>query len=170
MAYFGTDQSQVQRYLSGRSVGESRLGLLFNGMIKIPMQFVILLTGIMVFVFYLFVRPPIFFNTPMLEKVAAGPHAAELSALEGRYDAAFEAQRRAAEGFASTGTPAAKDDLRAAARETAAIRGEAKDLVKRALPGADARDTDYVFIGFVLRYVPAGLVGLLVAVILAAAM
>ena len=170
MAYFGTDQSQVQRYLSGRSIGESRLGLLFNGMIKIPMQFVILLTGIMVFVFYLFVRPPIFFNTPTLEKISRGPHAAELSALEGRYDAAFQAQRRAAEGFAAQGTPAAKDELRAAAKETAAIRGEAKDLVKRALPGADARDTDYVFIGFVLRYVPAGLVGLLVAVILSAAM
>ena len=170
MAYFGTDQSQVQRYLSGRSVGESRLGLLFNGMIKIPMQFVILLTGIMVFVFYLFVRPPIFFNTPALEKVAAGPHAAELAVLEGRFDAAFETQRRAAEGFAATGTAAAKEELRAAAKETAAIRGEAKDLVHRALPDSDARDTDYVFIGFVLHYVPAGLVGLLVAVILAAAM
>ena len=170
MAYFGTDQSQVQRYLSGRSVGESRLGLLFNGMIKVPMQFVILLTGIMVFVFYLFVRPPIFFKTPALEKVAAGPHAAELSALEGRYDAAFEKQRAAAEAFAANGELAAKGELQAAAKETAAIRAEAKDLVKRALPHEDPKDTDYVFIGFVLRYVPAGLVGLLVAVILSAAM
>jgi Na+/proline symporter len=170
MAYFGTDQSQVQRYLSGRSVGESRLGLLFNGMIKVPMQFVILLTGIMVFVFYLFVRPPLFFNTPALERVARGPHAAELSTLETRYEAAFAAQRQAAEGYAETETPAAKEALRAAAKDAAAIRAEAKELVKRAVPHADPRDTDYVFIGFVLRYVPAGLVGLLIAVILAAAM
>src|SRR5262245_6215233 len=170
MAYFGTDQSQVQRYLSGRSVGESRLGLLFNGMIKVPMQFVILMTGVFVFVFYLFVRPPIFFNTPTLAKVAAGPHGAELAVLEGRFDQAFEKQKAAAERYADTGSPAEKAELRAAAKEAAGIRAEAKQLVKRALPDAEIQDADYVFIGFVLRYVPAGLVGLLIAVILAAAM
>jgi hypothetical protein len=126
MAYFGTDQSQVQRYLSGRSVGESRLGLLFNGMIKIPMQFVILLTGIMVFVFYLFVRPPIFFNTPALEKVAAGPHAAAAVRVEGRYDGRVRSPAARGEGFRGHEDPAAKDELRAAAKETAADprRGE----------------------------------------------
>ena len=170
MSYFGTDQSQVQRYLSGRSVGESRLGLLFNGMIKVPMQFVILITGVFVFVFYLFVRPPIFFNTPALAKVAAGPHGAELAVLEGRFDLAFEKQRTAAERFAATGAAAEKETLQAAAKEAAGIRAEAKQLVRRALPDAETQDADYVFIGFVLRYVPAGLVGLLIAVILAAAM
>ena len=170
MAYFGTDQSQVQRYLSGRSVAESRLGLLFNGMLKVPMQFVILFTGVMVFVFYLFVRPPIFFNTTELAKVAEGPHAAELSALEQRYDAAFAEQRAAAEAFVADGGGAAKEGLKSAAARTAAVRAEAKELVKRAVPDAETQDADYVFLGFILRYVPAGLVGLLIAVIFCAAM
>lgn len=170
LAYFGTDQSQVQRYLSGRSIGESRLGLLFNGLVKIPMQFVILMTGVMVFVFYLFVRPPIFFNAPTLEKVARGPHAAELATLESRFDDAFASQRAAAERFAASDEASAKEALQAAAKETATIRTEAKALVKRALPEAETKDADYVFLGFVLSYVPAGLVGLLIAVILCAAM
>ena len=173
MAYFGTDQSQVGRYLSGRSVTESRLGLLFNGLFKVPMQFVILFIGVMVFVFYLFVRPPIFFNAPTLAKVAAGPQAAQLAALEHRYDDAFANQRAAAESFVTAGPEAraaATDRLREAAASTAAIRGEAKTLVKTALPSADAKDADYVFLSFVLRYVPKGLVGLLIAVILCASM
>jgi Na+/proline symporter len=173
MAYFGTDQSQVQRYLSGRSVTESRLGLLFNALFKVPMQFVILFIGVMVFVFYLFVRPPIFFNGPMLERVAASANARELTALEDRFDEAFDAQRRAAEAFVtappeSHGT--ARDNLREAASRTAAIRVEAKTLVRRALPDAETKDADYVFLSFVLRYVPQGLVGLLIAVILCASM
>ncbi len=173
MAYFGTDQSQVQRYLSGRSVTESRLGLLFNGLFKVPMQFVILFIGVMVFVFYLFVRPPIFFNAPALDRVAAGPHAAELAVLEHRFDEAFVAQRAAAEAFVATPRDAretARNDLRKAAGSMAAIRAEAKTLVKRAVPGAETKDADYVFLSFVLRYVPKGLLGLLIAVILCAAM
>ncbi len=174
MAYFGTDQSQVGRYLSGRSVAESRLGLLFNGLFKVPMQFVILFTGVMVFVFFLFVKPPIFFNTPVLDKVANGPHAPELAVLEERFDAAFAGQRSAAEAFVAAegdiGRAAARERLRSAAAETAAIRAETKGLVKRALPEADTQDADYVFLGFVLRYVPSGLLGLLIAVILCAAM
>ncbi len=173
MAYFGTDQSQVQRYLSGRSVTESRLGLLFNGLFKVPMQFVILFIGVMVFVFYLFVRPPIFFNAPALDRVAAGPHAAELAVLEHRFDEAFVAQRAAAEAFVATPRDAretARNDLREAAGSMAAIRAEAKTLVKRAVPGAETKDADYVFLSFVLRYVPKGLLGLLIAVILCAAM
>ena len=173
MAYFGTDQSQVQRYLSGRSVTESRLGLLFNGLFKVPMQFVILFIGVMVFVFYLFVRPPIFFNAPTLNRVAAGPHAAELAVLEHRFDEAFVAQRTAAEAFVRAKPSAretARKDLREAAGTLAAIRVEAKTLVKRAVPGAETKDADYVFLSFVLRYVPKGLLGLLIAVILCAAM
>ena len=173
LAYFGTDQSQVQRYLSGRSVTESRLGLLFNGLFKVPMQFVILFIGVMVFVFYLFVRPPIFFNGPALARVAAGPHAAELATLEQRFDGAFESQRVAAEIFLASAPEvrdAARERLREAAGRASAIRAEAKRLVKRATPGAETQDADYVFLSFVLRYVPAGLVGLLIAVILCAAM
>jgi Na+/proline symporter len=174
MSYFGTDQSQVQRYLSGKSVAESRLGLLFNGMFKIPMQFVILFTGVMVFVFYLFVRPPIFFNQPTLAKIAASEHAPALRELEARWDAAFEARRRAAGAHvAAQGTeaePRAREELQAAAKGMAALRAEAKELVAKALPQAERKDSDYVFISFVLGYIPSGLVGLLIAVILCAAM
>jgi SSS family solute:Na+ symporter len=173
MAYFGTDQSQVQRYLSGRSVTESRLGLLFNGLFKVPMQFVILFIGVMVFVFYLFVRPPIFFNAPTLARVAASPHAGELSALEQRFDAAFEAQRDAAEAYVAAPLnhrTEERERLRAAAGSTVMLRAEAKALVKRAVPDAETKDADYVFLSFVMHYVPQGLVGLLIAVILCASM
>jgi Na+/proline symporter len=176
LAYFGTDQSQVQRYLSGRSVAESRLGLLFNGMFKVPMQFVILFTGVLVFVFYQFTQPPIFFNAPALARVERGAHASELRALQDRYEGAFEAQRRAATDYvAALGAGedverVARAALRAAAAETDALRTEAKALVARALPNAETKDADYVFLTFVLRYVPAGFVGLLIAVILCAAM
>ncbi|HEU4420878.1 MAG TPA: sodium:solute symporter [Planctomycetota bacterium] len=173
LAYFGTDQSQVGRYLSGRSVAESRLGLLFNGMFKVPMQFVILFIGVMVFVFYLFVRPPVFFNTAAWDSVAATSYAAEHTAIERRFDDAFEAQRTAAEAFvaaAPEGREAARTELREAAGQTSKIRAEAKALVKRALPDAETQDADYVFLSFVLRYVPSGLVGLLIAVILCASM
>jgi Na+/proline symporter len=174
LAYFGTDQSQVQRYLSGRSVAESRLGLLFNGMFKIPMQFVVLFVGVMVFVFYLFVKPPIFFNAPVLSQVAQSQYAAELRTLERGYDEAFEVRRGAAEAFARAGEGAERSAARSALREADArvdaLRAEAKGLVKRAAPGAETQDADYVFLSFVLGYVPAGLVGLLIAVILCAAM
>jgi Na+/proline symporter len=174
LSYFGTDQSQVQRYLSGRSVAESRLGLLFNGMFKVPMQFVILFIGVMVFVFHLFTQPPIFFNAPALEKLEQTAHAPELHVLQGRYDRAFEAQRTAASAYVAAlgngGEAAAKADLRAASARAEALRAEAKALVAKALPGAETKDADYVFLSFVLGYVPSGLVGLLVAVILCAAM
>jgi Na+/proline symporter len=170
LSYFGTDQSQVQRYLSGRSIAESRLGLLFNGMLKVPMQFVILLVGVLVFVFYLFVKPPVFFNAPVLAQVAAGPQAPALQSLQLRYDEAFDARRTAAEIFASSGEAGSRAALREADAQVQAIRKETKDLVARAVPGAETQDTDYVFLSFVLGYVPAGLVGLLVAVILCAAM
>ena len=174
MAYFGTDQSQVQRYLSGRSVAESRLGLLFNGMFKVPMQFTILFIGVMVFVFFLFVRPPVFFNAPALERVSATEHAPELQALEARYDSEFAVQRDAATAYVDalgSGREAeARAALRAAASSTTATREQVRDLVGRAVPDAETRDADYMFLSFVLSYIPHGLVGLLIAVILCAAM
>jgi solute:Na+ symporter, SSS family len=143
-------------------------------MFKVPMQFVVLFVGVMVFVFYLFVKPPIFFNAPVLSQVAAGPHAAELQAIESRYDEAFEARRSAAEAFAGAqgdpGRSTARSALREADSRIDGLRAEAKDLVKRAAPGAETQDADYVFLSFVLGYVPKGLVGLLIAVILCAAM
>ncbi len=174
LSYFGTDQSQVQRYLSGKSVTESRLGLVFNGLFKIPMQFGILFIGVMVFVFFLFTRPPVFFNTPTLERVAATEHAGELQALQAQYDAAFDVQREAATAYVhargTEGEEAAKAALQEAARGPREARAEVRELVKRALPKAETKDADYVFITFVLRFIPAGLVGLLIAVILCAAM
>ena len=176
LAYFGTDQSQVQRYLSGRSLTESRLGLLFNGFFKVPMQFFILLIGVLVFVFYLFVQPPVFFNQAALERVAATPHAAALERLEQRYDQAFAVQREAAYAYVASLDGRGIDSdppraaLRQAAADTAAVRAEVKSLVRTALPDAETRDADYVFLSFVLAFVPTGLVGLLVAVILCAAM
>jgi solute:Na+ symporter, SSS family len=170
MSYFGTDQSQVQRYLSGKSVAESRLGLLFNGMFKIPMQFVILFVGVMVFVFYLFTKPPVFFNAPTLERIAASEHAPELRRLEAKYDDAYQAQRAAANAFIASRAEPERAALRQAAAQTNAVRTEVKALIKQALPKATTKDADYVFLSFVLAYIPRGIIGLLVAVILCAAM
>lgn len=175
LSYFGTDQSQVQRYLSGRSVAESRLGLVLNGMLKVPMQLVILMSGVMVFVFYLFTQPPIFFNKPALDKARSTEHAPEFDLLEARYEAAFNHQRDAANAYVAaldTGSEAVaeKTRLQAAAGQVAQVRKDVKALVKAADPTAETKDSDYVFLSFVLGYVPSGLVGLLIAVIFCAAM
>lgn len=175
LSYFGTDQSQVQRYLAGRSLTESRLGLVFNGLFKIPMQFLILFIGVMVFVFFLFVKPPIFWNGPLLERARASEASGELTQLEHRHTLAFEAQRDAARRYVralETGreVEAARIRLQASGSEVAEIRRETKTTIAKAFPGTETKDADYVFLSFVLRYLPAGLVGLLLAVILSAAM
>ncbi|HEY3356258.1 MAG TPA: sodium:solute symporter [Polyangia bacterium] len=177
LAYFGTDQSQVQRYLSGSTVAESRLGLLFNGLVKVPMQFFILLVGLMVFVFYQFNRPPVFFHEAELARVERTAHAPALRRAEAAHARAFAdkqaqverylAARRAHDGAAEA---AARAGLREAEGRARAARAAAKSVIKRALPGAEVKDADYVFITFVTRHFPRGLVGLLVAVIFCAAM
>jgi len=175
LSYFGTDQSQVGRYLTGKSVTESRLGLLFNGMFKVPMQFFILFIGVLVFVFYLFTQPPLFFDGATLQRAQATSYGPQLQAIEAKYGQAFLAQRDAASAWVAArenpqleGT--ARAQLQSAAAETRRIRAEARQVIAQALPGTEARDADYVFLAFVVRYLPAGLVGLLVAVILCAAM
>lgn len=173
LSYFGTDQSQVQRYLTGSSVAESRVGLLFNGLFKIPMQFLILFTGVMVFVFYLFTRPPVYFDAPTLAR-AEEVRPAEVAELTARHDAAFESQRTAALAFVEArggpGEDAARAELNAARDRSTAVRKDAKALIQSALPGNEANDNNHVFLTFVLGFVPTGLVGLLIAVILCAAM
>ena len=164
LAYFGTDQSQVQRYLCGQSVAQSRLGLLFNGVFKLPMQVAILFVGVLVFVFYLFTPPPLLFNAALLERARHTQYGPQLQALTQRHNEAFEAQRSAAEVYLTALHSAGERE------QAKAVRTEAQSLIAWALPGTDPRDTDYVFLTFVLRHVPAGLVGLLVAVILCAAM
>jgi SSS family transporter len=166
LSYFGTDQSQVARYLNARSLAESRLGLLFNGMFKIPMQFLILFTGVMVFVFYLFAAPPLHFDEATLAKIQAA-RPAEVAALNVRFEAALASQRAAALAHLEEPDPAA---LRSAAAQVEAVRADTKRLIKETLPGVETRDTDYVFLSFVLDQLPLGLVGLLIAVILCAAM
>lgn len=177
LAYFGTDQSQVQRYLSGRSITQSRLGLLFNGLLKVPMQFLVLFIGVMVFVFYQFEKPPVFFNQPDKQSVYATPHADALRAVEAEHGMVFERQRQGVEGLlaAYDGGDAkevrqASEALRRAQAETHSVRERAKAIIAKANPNAETKDADYIFITFILSFLPVGLVGLLLAVILSAAM
>jgi Na+/proline symporter len=173
LSYFGTDQSQVQRYLSGKSITEMRLGLLFNGMFKVPMQFLILFIGVMVFVFYVFTSPPMHFDAPTLARARAA-RPAEIAALETRFDAAIADQRSAALAYLDArgqiSEAAVRGKLQQAAGKLTEIRSETKALIKQAVPDAQTRDTDYVFLSFILGHIPIGLVGLLIAVILCAAM
>ncbi len=179
LSYFGADQSQVQRYLNGRSLAESRLGLLFNGIIKVPMQVLVLFVGILVFVFFQFERPPLYFNQANLQTVEqAGPDlAAELQRLEGEHAELFARKREAVERFVDarqTGDEAARAaavaDISAELERLEGMRADVKTLIRTADPDANELDGDYVFITFVTEYLPVGLVGLLLAVIFSAAM
>ncbi|MDQ3253227.1 MAG: sodium:solute symporter [Acidobacteriota bacterium] len=177
LSYFGTDQSQVQRYLTGRSVAESRLGLLFNGMAKVPMQFAILFLGAMVFVFYQFTPPPLFFNPGETRKVQASTSADEFQTLETEHAAAIAVRQgevRSLVAAMRTGDAqqlaSAEEDLRAAEGTVRAIRGRAVELMKANDPRANTNDTNYVFLTFVTRYMPTGIVGLVIAAIFLASM
>ncbi len=177
LSYFGTDQSQVGRYLTGRSITESRLGLLFNGVLKIPMQFLILFVGILVFVFYQFTAPPLLFNQPLRERVQASAQAGEFAAIEAKWAQVQTEKRAEADRFLEareagdeTAEASARERLQATARAADSLRKEAKAVVSRAIPGAETKDSDYIFISFVRDWMPSGLVGLLITVILAAAM
>jgi len=165
LSYFGTDQSQVQRYLTGSTVAESRLGLLINGMVKVPMQFFILFVGAMVFVFYQFVAPPLFFNSAERARVAS---TAEYARLEEAHRTNFVARRAAV--LEMLHNPAATSRVRALQREEDSTRRAALDLIRKKHPGADANDTNYVFLTFVTQFLPAGVVGLVLAAIFCAAM
>ncbi len=177
LAYFGTDQSQVQRYLTGRSVAQSRLGLLANGLVKVPMQFLILLLGAMVFVFYQFVAPPVFFNPVPVAQVRSGPLAGEYRQAEIAYghacadrSARVQALLDARRGGDPAREAAARAALRQAEAKAAGVREQAVGILKRANPGANPSDTNYVFLTYVLTFLPAGLVGLVLAAVFAASM
>ncbi|PSR12688.1 MAG: sodium:solute symporter [Bacteroidetes bacterium] len=179
VSYFGTDQSQVQRYLSGRSLSESRLGLLFNGIIKVPMQFLVLFVGIMVFVFFLFVQAPIHFNSANLELVKSNPKTAPaIDELTTTYDQLFIEREAAVNemivALKKEDEPriaASTKRVKALQTQDAEIREEVRTLISEASEGAaKTKDTDYVFITFVINYLPIGLVGLILAVIFSAAM
>jgi Na+/proline symporter len=162
LAYFGCDQSQVQRYLTGRSIAQSRISLLFNAVAKVPLQFFILLTGAMVFAFFTFVQPPQLFHNTELLKVRGKP---EFGPLERRYHRAFEDRRLAASAFLSSRSSGDLALFQSANAEFEAARKETSLLVS-----PDFKDTNYIFLTFVTRYLPAGVVGLVLAAIFAAAM
>lgn len=176
LSYFGTDQSQVGRYLTARSLTGSRLGLLLNGLVKIPMQFLILLLGVMVFAFYGYNKEPVFFNQSQLKLLAHSKFKDSLAIVTERYDA-LEAQRIVAiRSPDSAGWPYAIVDPALIDSRLDAIRQEkavCKATIKRWLDdpavGGDSNDTNYIFLRFVTDYLPKGLVGLLIAVIFLAA-
>jgi solute:Na+ symporter, SSS family len=175
LSYFGTDQSQVQRYLTGHSIAESRLGLLFNGLVKVPMQFFILFVGAMVFVFYQFVTPPLVFNSVERAKIAAGPYAGEYRALEQEHASLFSEKRDSVRSWLASarsgnGESASRARLRAVQAREGELRGRTAGLLRKNDPRAETGDTNYVFLTFVLHYLPAGLVGLVMAAIFAASM
>jgi SSS family transporter len=174
LSYFGTDQSQVQRYLTGKSIAQSRLSLLFNGVVKIPMQFVILFTGAMVFVFYLYQQPPLLFQPAELKRIAAQ---ADYRPVAEKYDRAFEERKQAADRFIEarrSSDPAREraslDQYRRAQQDIDAARTRGLELARQASGDPRFNDTNYIFLSFVTRYMPAGIVGLVMAVIFAATM
>ncbi len=169
LSYFGCDQSQVQRYLSGASLTQSRLSLLFNAFLKVPMQFIILLTGVLVFVFFNFHEPPALFNSDARAKFAA-MESPQKTQAEARYSAAFEARRKAAIDLGATREPAAADRYRATVAEFADARTQVTNVYKEATHTSAYNDINYIFLHYVLTQIPHGLIGLIVAVIFAAAM
>jgi SSS family transporter len=177
LSYFGTDQSQVQRYLTGSSVAQSRLGLLANGLFKVPMQFLILLLGAMVFVFYQFTAPPVFFNPSAVKLAKAGPDAAAYLQAEAAYaEASRERIQRVQDYVAARHAgdarreAEAKAAMQAAESKALAIRSEAVAVVRKADPSGRGNDTNYVFLSYVLKSLPAGLIGLVLAAVFAASM
>ncbi len=166
LSYFGTDQSQVQRYLAGSSATSSRLGLMFNAILKIPMQFAILLLGVLLFVFYLFQPPPIFFNEATIAQVSP----AVVAPIQSEFEKTAVARATAVRSALADRTPDTTTEVHRLTDEMNAHRTAFTTALLAANPDADTEDSDYVFLGFVLTYLPAGLVGLLVAVIFLAAM
>ncbi len=177
LSYFGTDQSQVGRYLTGSSVGQSRLGLIMNGLIKIPMQFCILLIGILVFAFYQFNRPPMFFNQYEVKQIEKSSYKTEYNKLETEYTKAFDIRQQKTKALVqaldskdNARISKAKDELKSADAKTTNVRKAGIDLMKKNNALADTDDTNYVFLNFVTHYLPRGLIGLLIAIVFLASM
>jgi len=177
LSYFGTDQSQVQRYIAGPGLRESRLGLMFNAVLKIPMQFFILLLGAMVFVFYQFEQPPVFFNQAAWNYAVQHDPGGRLHSLEQQFDAVHAEKERQIRDWLDArhagNLPAeaqARAQALAALDRSNAIRTNAMQIMLAADPGVKSNDADYVFITFVLKHLPHGLIGLLIAAFFAAAL
>ncbi len=169
LSYFGCDQSQVQRYLTGKSIAQMRISLLFNAVVKVPLQFVILLTGAVVFVFFLFEEPPMLFDNVERARMTRAEDAS-FDQAEARYRKAFGARREAALGLLRPDDPGAREAFSAAEDRLLEARREGIRIVETRRAGETYDDTNYIFLNFVLRYLPTGLVGLIIAAVFAAAM
>lgn len=177
LSYFGTDQSQVQRYLGGSSIKQSKIALLANGIVKIPMQFFILLIGAMVYVFFQFVTPPLFFNPVQERNVRASQYSEQYEALEKRYEEInIEKQVHIREMLAAIDEGNNDKEISSSERisemkaQAELVREEAILLIKEANPAADANDINYIFLSFVINFLPIGLIGLVLAAIISASM
>src|SRR5690606_12150903 len=171
------DQSQVQRYLTGESVAQSRIALLVNGIVKIPMQFCILFIGAILFVFYQFVAPPLFFNPVEAEKIKSSEYSAEYRILEEEYYSTFENRKKHLFKLSeelNSGSPqtaeALQNEIDISGNKISDLRTEAVELIQQNDPSANTNDTNYIFLTFVLNFLPAGLVGLVLAAIFSASM
>ncbi len=176
LSYFGTDQSQVQRYLGGKNVGESRLGLMFNAVLKIPMQFFILLVGVMVFMFYQFEKAPVFFNKSELNLIQDEQALSRLNGIESDWNEVHESKKEAIIDYVEAKNAQSPEltELKQRVQDqdllARGIKEDYRNTLLEANPDANIKDSDYVFITFVINYLPVGIVGLLLAVIFSAAM
>ncbi len=171
LAYFGTDQSQAQRYISGHSIRDSRLGLLFNAVFKIPMQFFILLCGVMVFVFYQFHASPVFFNSVGEKKIMQTAAAGTYSQLQADWDSERSDREKLYTALLTKGSTSFEQKLLDSSIEKEKkLRAEARSLISKNVPTIEDNDRDYVFIRFILDFLPKGVIGLLITSILAAGM
>ena len=170
LSYFGTDQSQVQRYLSGKSLAESQRGLIMNGFLKIPMQFFILLIGVLVFVFFQFEKAPLHFNPYASEKIKATEGSDKFQALEIVNDIIYQEKQKQLQKEDFFSNTASQEKYLQLEKQAQRNRAAAKKIIEANQPQVESNDKDYVFIYFILNYMPQGLIGLLLAVILSAAM
>jgi Na+/proline symporter len=178
LSYFGTDQSQVQRYLSGKTLTESRLGLMFNGLLKVPMQFLILFVGILVFVFFQFNKSPLHFNEGNINAIKTNDtYALQYDALNKEHEILFARKKEVIHGYINqlkseneAVIATSKGEVKNLMKEEKELRERAATLIKKAQPSASTKDTDYVFITFIRDFLPVGIVGLLLAVIFSASM
>jgi Na+/proline symporter len=184
LSYFGTDQSQVQRYLGGQTIQQSRMGLMMNGLLKIPMQYGILLVGVFVFVFYIFQPAPLLFNTDLRGQLVAGKAKVEFQTLETEYKLALNERKTAAINYldaqriggahsmesTAVDLETAGGALNQSQRKIDTLRSRAQALAKKELPDSDSGDTNYIFLYYVFERLPSGIIGLIVSMILAASM
>jgi Na+/proline symporter len=177
LSYFGTDQSQVQRYLTGKSLAQSRLGLIMNGLLKIPMQFIILFIGVMVFVFYQFNTPPIFFNKVELNNVKNSIYSKEVNNLENEFKVLHDKKTLdiysllyAQKNEDKERVQELKKSVLAKESKMQEINRNVKTIVVKNNPNAETNDKDYIFMSYVIDYLPTGVIGLLFAVMFCAAM